>query len=123
MEGGQIAAQSNSVGVNSLIFGWWMNKDTWEKLPPEAQKAIMDLQDQFEQKSVNIGLENQKGSMAAAEKAGHPIIELTPQELEKWAAVGEKIQKKWIDDMEAKGKPGRAVYEAAKRLIEKFNKE
>jgi TRAP-type C4-dicarboxylate transport system substrate-binding protein len=110
-------------GVNSLFYLWLMNKDSWEKLPPEAQKAIMDIQGQFEQKSLGISLEEEKISMAAAREAGHPIIELTPQELEMWMQVGEKVSLKWAEEIEAKGKAGRAVYEEAKRLIAKFNKE
>jgi TRAP-type C4-dicarboxylate transport system substrate-binding protein len=110
-------------GVNSLIFGWWMNEDTWKKLPPKAQKVIMDLQGPYEQKSVGISLDQQKMSVAAANKAGHPIIELTPQELEKWVAIGEQIQQNWIDKMEAKGKPGRMIIQKAKQLVEKYNKE
>jgi TRAP-type C4-dicarboxylate transport system substrate-binding protein len=114
--------QMGPAGINSLFLGWWMNEDTWEKLPPEAQKAIMDVQEEFEQKSFNIGQEQEKQSMAAAREAGHPIIELTPEELEQWAAVAEKVNQKWVDDLEAKGKPAKAIYKKAKKLIKKFNK-
>jgi TRAP-type C4-dicarboxylate transport system substrate-binding protein len=110
-------------GVNSLFLGWWMNQKTWERLDPQAQKVIMNLQNQFEQESIGVNAKQVERAIAAANKAGHPIIELSPQELEKWTTVGEKIQQKWIDAMEAKGKPGKAIFEETKRQIAKFNQE
>jgi TRAP-type C4-dicarboxylate transport system substrate-binding protein len=119
----QFHTDMGPAGVNSLVYVWLMNEDSFEKLPPKAQKAIMDLQGPYEQKSLGISLEQQEMSMEAARKANHPIIELTPQELEKWIAVGEQVQKKWMNAMEAKGKPGKLIIDEAKRLIAKFNKE
>lgn len=114
--------QMGPAGINSLFLGWWMNEDTWKKLPPEAQKAIMDIQEEFEQKSLNISLEQEITSMAAAREAGHPIIELTPQELKPWIAVAEKVNQKWVDDLEAKGKPAKAIYKKAQKVIKKLSK-
>jgi len=119
----KVHSQPGLAGVNSLILSWWFNQDSYDKLPPETQKAIMDLQPEYEQASLALSLNLQKLGQEGAQKAGHPIIELTPQEVDQWIKAAEPVQEKWVEDMEAQGKPGKAVYEEAKRLIAKFNQE
>lgn len=114
--------QVGTAGVNSLICIWLMNNDSWNKLPPEAQKAIMDLQPQFEDKSLDLSLELQKKGQNEAREAGHKIIDVTPKELEQWIKSSESVREQWVKDMEAKGLPGKAIYKEAQKLIKKFNK-
>jgi TRAP-type C4-dicarboxylate transport system substrate-binding protein len=109
-------------GANSLMLGWWMNQDSWNKLPPEAQKAIIDIQPAIEEESLNMSLHLQKLGQEGAKKAGHEIIKLSPEEVEVWAKATASAREKWVASMEAKGKPGKAVYDEAQRLIAHFNK-
>jgi TRAP-type C4-dicarboxylate transport system substrate-binding protein len=114
--------QVGKAGVNSLICIWLMNNDSWNKLPPEAKEAIMDLQPQFEDKQLALSLELQKLGQDIAREAGHKIIDVTPQELKQWIKASESVREQWVKDMEAKGKPGKAIYKEAQKLIKKFNK-
>ena len=115
--------QPGYAGVNSLMLGWWINGDSWSKLPPEAQKAMIDVQPEIEKLSLDTSLKLQSIGQEKAREAGHEIIELTPEEVQQWIKASEPVREKWIADMEAKGKPGRAVYEEAKRLIAQFNED
>jgi TRAP-type C4-dicarboxylate transport system substrate-binding protein len=110
-------------GIRSAVIGWWVNNDTFEKLPSNVQRIIMDLQPQFEQRAFKDNMADLKVSVENARKAGHPIIELTPQELEPWMRLGEGLQQQWAEEMESKGKPGKAILTEAKRTIAKFNQE
>jgi TRAP-type C4-dicarboxylate transport system substrate-binding protein len=82
----------------------------------------MDLQPQFEDKSLNLSLELQKKGQDEARKAGHEILDVTPQEFKQWVKASEPVREQWVKDMEAKGKPGKAIYKEAQKLIKKFNK-
>ena len=72
------------------------------------------------QPALNVGL-IEKGR-AEAEKMGHTIVKLTPEERELWVQASAPIRDKWIAEHEAKGLPGKAIYEEAKRLISKYSK-
>jgi TRAP-type C4-dicarboxylate transport system substrate-binding protein len=108
-------------GANSLMLSWWMNEDTWNKLPPETREAIIEIQPAIQQESLQMSLKLQEIGQEGARKAGHEIIELPPDEVELWVKATAPVREKWIADMEAKGKPGKAVYDEAQRLIAEYN--
>lgn len=104
-------------GFSNIVHGFWMNMETWDKLPPVAQKAFMELKPWAEEEGLKLDAALIKKGMTEAEKMGHQIIELTPQEVEIWVKATEPVRQKWVAEMEAKGKPGKAVYDEAKRII------
>ena len=99
-----------------------MNQGVWDKLPPEARKAFDDSQEWLQQEDIKINEILIDKAMDQAKQMGHPIYELTPEEKELWTKVSEPIRQKWVSDMEAKGKPGKAVYREALKLIKQYNK-
>ena len=94
---------------------------TWDKLPKQAQQAFMDLQPWVEQEDLQLNAQLIEQERANARKMGHPIIRLTPEQIELWTKAVTPIHEKWIAETEAKGLPARAVYDEAKRLIDKYN--
>lgn len=113
--------QAGPAGLWFVFTGWWMNMNTWNNLPPEVQKAFVDLQPWVEQEHLKLSLELEKKAQDAAKKMGHKIINLTPEEIELWAKETVSVREKWIANMEEKGKPGRAIYEESLRLINQYN--
>ncbi|MDB9822353.1 TRAP transporter substrate-binding protein DctP [Deltaproteobacteria bacterium] len=113
--------QPGPAGLWFVFSGWWMNMDSWNRLPPEAQKAFIDLQPWVEEEHLKLSLELEKKAQADADETGHKIINLTPEEIDLWVKETEPVREKWIADMEKKGKPGRAIYEEAQRLISLYN--
>jgi hypothetical protein len=53
---------------------------------------------------------------------GHPIYQLTDEEMKGWRKAAQPVHEKWISDMESKGLPGKKVYDAAMQLIDAYNK-
>ena len=49
--------------------------------------------------------------------SGHDIYELPAKERARWVAAGKATYDKWVKNMEAKGLPGRAVFEEAVKLM------
>lgn len=113
--------QAGLAGVSSLMLTWWMNTDTWNRLPPKARETILELQPQFEEKALELSLTLQALGQEGAREANHEIIDLSPEEVQRWVEASEPVRMKWVADMEAQGKPGRAIYEEAKELITQFN--
>ena len=97
-----------------------MNKNSWNKISPEDQATIQELMDQLPEK---IG--NQYDTRVEADKkiwVENGLIEnsLPEEEMQKIHTMLEPLIDKWLSDMEAKGIPGREVYEEIKRLAEKY---
>lgn len=87
-----------------------MNKDTWNKLPPEMQQMFKDVGkeystwvrdqvDAFYNKTIEILRKDPKVT----------IIEMPLEEQKKWAAALPDIAGDWIKDTEARGLPAKEV--------------
>jgi len=113
--------EAGDAGFGLNMYGFWMNMKTWNKLPKKAQQAFMDLQPWVEQEDLHLNNRLIEQGRANARKMGHTIIKLTPEERELWTKAVLPLHEKWIAETEAKGLPGRAVYDEAKRLIAKYN--
>jgi TRAP-type C4-dicarboxylate transport system substrate-binding protein len=99
-----------------------MSKDTFNKLPPDVQKIIDDLEPWVTKKileSEHLEWAEAKDVMA---KLGHTIVTLSPEELKKWYDGARPVQEVWVAENEAKGLPAKAVFEEAKKLIEKYSR-
>ena len=57
-------------------------------------------------------------------KMGNPDFYYMPEdEFQRWVQAVTPLYEKWIADIEAKGLPGRAIFEDIQRLAAKYNKE
>ena len=57
-----------------------------------------------------------------SKERGQEIIDLSPEEFEKWKATGKPAWDEWVKQMEAKGLPGQKVLDEAVKLVEKYRK-
>ena len=110
-------------GFGLSMYGWWINEKSWNKLPPQAQNAFMELQDWVQDADLKLNTELIEKGREVARKMNHPIYQLSPEETAKWAKIVQPLHDKWVADLEAQGLPGKAVYAEAHRLIERYNKE
>jgi len=110
-------------GFNLQMSGFWMNRAVWDKLSPKAQKAFDDSQEWLQNEDIRINTMLIGKAIADAKAMGHEVLELTAEEKQIWFEQSEPIRQKWAESMEAKGKPGKAVYQEALKLIRMYNKE
>ncbi len=111
------------VNLYVMSMGLAMNPKTWESLPPDVQKIVEDLSgprmseiagasyDKYDQ----LGIE-------AAKKVKSEIYTIPPEENRRWLDKIKPLNDKWVVDMEAKGLPGRKIFEEARQLVEKYSK-
>lgn len=99
-----------------LIMSW----DTWNKLPPDVQKVFDDLSPWATERIWELINASIARGIDAMKKAGHTFVKTTPEEEQEWYEVSLPVHNEWIEELEGKGLPARAVYEEALRLGEKY---
>lgn len=110
-------------GFSTSMYGWWINEKSWNKLPTQAQQAFIDLQDWVQQEDLKLNIKLIEQGRAVAKKMGHPVIQLTDEEMQSWRKAAQPIHDKWLSDTESKGLPAKAVYQAVTQMIETYNKQ
>jgi TRAP-type C4-dicarboxylate transport system substrate-binding protein len=98
-----------------------MNVDKWNSLPVDVRNTIDGLRPWIEKKSVDISMDQAVEVRKICQGLGHTIIVPTPEEMKLWMEAAKPMHDAWIADAEAKGLPGRAVFEETKRLIQKYS--
>jgi TRAP-type C4-dicarboxylate transport system substrate-binding protein len=112
------------LGMSNTYFWFAMNKNTWDRLPPDVQKVVDELSGEY--LSVEIqGKAADKALMGALKKlesTGHTVYRLSPQELKAWEKASKSAYDEWLAEMEKKGLPGKKVLDAALRIRKEFGK-
>jgi TRAP-type C4-dicarboxylate transport system substrate-binding protein len=98
-----------------------MNRKKYESLPSGVQKAIDDAVLWGTQRMNAIDDAHDPESLEIVQKMGHTIVTLTPEEMKPWYAAVKPIHDAWIEKMEAKGLPGRKVFEESQSLTKKYS--
>jgi len=108
--------------INTSTFIIAMNKQSYEKLPPDLKKVIddnsgMKIADWLAQ----VWDDAEKPGLAKAKETGE-IITMPEDEVAKLRAkVEQPVIDRWVAEMNKKGVDGQALVEEARSLIEKYN--
>jgi len=98
-----------------------MNLDSWNKISGKDQKIIEGLIGSRMSETGGAAYDAAaKAGLQAAQEAGMEIYTLPAGELAKWRQTLAPVHQKWVADMEAKGLPGKKIYDEAVRLAEKY---
>ena len=108
---GEVVDYTTDLNIRPANFWVAMNKQKWEGLSPDVQKAI----DEASEAAV-VGLGEALDNAQAAGRAyvleqGNEIIEPTPEAKAKFEELLKPIRTQWVDEMKAKGLPGTEVLE------------
>ena len=118
------------IGLNASCLITAMNLDTWNSLPPDVQAIFTELSGVYLSKLLGQGMDKVQPVLVKNvikkydAKVGNPDFYYMPEdEFQRWVEAVTPIYEKWITDMEAKGLPGRAIFEDVQRLAKKYNKD
>lgn len=104
--------------------GFFMNLKTWNKLPDDIRKTIMNISDELPDAAVKLNNDLLKQTISILTKANVTIYSLPPEEVARWKAVlVPKIYNEWIKQMEAKGLPGKETLAKYQELVKKYEKK
>ncbi|OGO15242.1 MAG: hypothetical protein A2Z02_04245 [Chloroflexi bacterium RBG_16_48_7] len=102
-----------SLGLSQVI----MNKDAWNKLTPDQQKAFDELSPWATEKIRQLAeIEACDKAIGAMKSANHTFIALTPAEEKLWQDASAPILESYLAKWETKGLPARAVFADAVKL-------
>ena len=102
-----------------------MNKDKWNSLSPDIQKAIMDVSgpslgklegDEAFDKADQQGIDNFK-------KLNKEIINFSPEEQKKWQDAAKPVWQGWVKQVKDKGLDGQKALDQIQEAINKYNKQ
>ncbi|MGB9920304.1 MAG: TRAP transporter substrate-binding protein [Moorellales bacterium] len=81
-----------------------MNKDTWNKLPADIQEAITKYVDEeFHEKMVNMWNELGLKGLEYVQQNGLEIIQLPPDEVQRWKQAADRVVEDYVKSMVAAG--------------------
>lgn len=90
----------------SLAHANSMNLDTWKKLPSDLQKIITEASREIEQIAAQSLLDARANDLQTLKNSGLEIIDLSKDEIQKWANEIPDLAAEWAVKMSAKGYPG-----------------
>jgi TRAP-type C4-dicarboxylate transport system substrate-binding protein len=96
------------------------NAKSWNSLPSDIQKIIMDLEPWLFEETGKSNVSNAQTAINQAKGLGQTFLELTPEELQLWAERAQPVHEKWIEEAEAAGLPARGVFEGLKQMIKEY---
>jgi TRAP-type transport system periplasmic protein len=86
-----------------------MNKAKWKSLPPDIQKIIEQVNEEWIGRA-GIGYDKQdEDAVKFCGERGHKFIKLAPEEQARWDIAVAKLKDEYVQAMKAKGLPGDEV--------------
>ena len=106
------------------VFLFLMNKDKYNSLPKDLQKIIDDNSGlEFAKRAGQIWMDVEKpGMKLQRESKGSEVINLTPEAMKEFDAVGQKVVDRWIKEADKKGIDGKKLVDSARKAITEFSK-
>ena len=86
-----------------------MNKDKWNAMPPDIQKIIEKINEEWIEKQGKTWDEIDKEGREYTLKLGNKILSLSKEENEKWVKAVRPLLDDYVKNMKDKGLPGEEV--------------
>jgi TRAP-type C4-dicarboxylate transport system substrate-binding protein len=106
-----------------------MNKDAWNSLPPDIQKIFDEYSGMKAAKRTGVIFDTKNNQAieyiekVAKERGNPPIYYPSEKEFTRWRKALEPLYAKVIDDLEAKGLPGKKMIERCRELVKEYSKQ
>jgi TRAP-type C4-dicarboxylate transport system substrate-binding protein len=93
-----------------------MNKKTWDSLPADVQQILENLKMRYAFECATKYDADVTKSFEIGKSKGNVIYTLPAAELAQWGAEFSPVYDQWLEDMKAKGLPGKAVLDQIRQL-------
>jgi TRAP-type C4-dicarboxylate transport system substrate-binding protein len=104
----------------SIGFFIVMNKNKWKSLPPDVQKIIEAVNQEFIVKQCRVWDEIDASGMEFAKKMGDQFVPLSSEEDQKWAKAVQPVFDDYVKVMKEKGLPGEEALKFCKEELQKL---
>jgi TRAP-type C4-dicarboxylate transport system substrate-binding protein len=100
-----------------------MNLKTYESLPPDLKKIFDETTGPSLRERIGTAFDKHgEEARAVMKKKGVEVVNLSPAEKKAWGEKFQIVRDAWVAEMNAKGLPGKKVYEEAVALVSKYSK-
>lgn len=99
-----------------------MNKAKWNSLPPDVQKIIEEVNEEYAEKQGKLWDEIDKAGRDFTLSRGNKIISLSPEENLRWEKAVRPILDEYKKNMKDKGLPGQEVLSFYLQTIYKYQR-
>ncbi len=96
-----------------------MNKEKWNSLPPDIQKIIEQINEEWIVRAGKAYDKQDDDSVKYVRERGHKFITLTAEEQARWVNAVAKLKDEYVKDMKAKGLPGDEVLKFCLETLKK----
>lgn len=97
-----------------------MNKDKWNSLPPDIQKVIEKVNEEWIIKSGNGWDQIDKAGREYTLQRGNKIISLSKEEDERWVKAVRPLLEDYVNNMKSKGLPGEEALKFSTETLKKL---
>jgi len=104
----------------TIAFFVVMNKDKWNSLPPDVQKIIEQVNQEWIEKQAKVWDEVDASGMEFTKKRGNEIIPLSKEEDAKWAKAVQPLFDDYVKRMKEKNLPGEEAYKFCREELMKL---
>jgi TRAP-type C4-dicarboxylate transport system substrate-binding protein len=112
----------NQTRFGSVVFQVSMNKDKWNSLSPDIQKAFRQASgEKFLREIGQMWKDDEQRGIDLMKIFRKEHIVLTEEETEAFRVKLEPVVQKWIQEVESEGIDGKALVTKARRLIAKHS--
>jgi TRAP-type C4-dicarboxylate transport system substrate-binding protein len=114
---------TTNANLFSNAFCVVMNKNKWQKLPADIQKAIEEASGMKAAKMFGQLFDKITGpDKKFMKEKGDTFTTISAEEKERWQNAIKGIRDKWVTDMEAKGMPSGKILNEMISLSQKYSK-
>jgi len=108
-------------GMGMQTIGWIMNRDSFNQLPAEYRKIILESAEEWQEPSLADSVNTAREGRAAAIEMGHEVVDLTPEQQHVWLDLAAPIHEQWIAESEAAGfDNARDIYDDLMGMVEEY---
>lgn len=106
----EVAPHITKVSIGAMYAGALVvNKSRFDALPPGVQQVLREVGSDYARRYAEEQSRLALQAMAQAQAAGARVAELDARQRQRWAAALPNVAQTWVDDLEARGLPGREV--------------
>ncbi|MDR2089070.1 MAG: TRAP transporter substrate-binding protein DctP [Clostridiales Family XIII bacterium] len=112
---------AESGGLWTPLFGWLINLNTYNSLPPDLQKALNDAFQYASEWHEQTDAGSSAEGLRQAKEWGHEIVVLTPEETKPFYDYAAEVNKAWFEKCAAAGYDGEGIYNKLMDLHRNYN--
>jgi len=118
----EVAKYALDLKMCTVPFYYVMNLKKWNSLPPDVKEVLNSVNGMWGARFAGETVDafNQRAKTNVVVPALKELIDLPPDELERWHKVAATGRDWWIAGVEKKGLPGKEIYDAAVRITKEI---